>query len=265
MTQQNKETIMRNVLICIALWLTAVTAALAQTPQRPVPQRLVNDLAGLMNPDKAEALEDSLVRFSRATSTQVAVVTVSSLGGRDIAEFAQELGEKWGVGDKKKDNGVVIIVKPKNDDGRGQAFIGTGYGLEGALPDITCTAIVRDKMIPHFKNNDYSAGIEAGAAAVMRAVRGEYSADGEEEDVAVAALCLALAAIFVVVVLAVVLGSSNNSQTGADGGHISWGGLDAGGNAHTSSSIGGIGGSGGISFGGFGGGHFGGGGGGGSW
>lgn len=257
---------MRNVLICIALWLAVAVATLAQMPQRPEPQRLVNDLAGLLTPDKVEALEDSLARFSRATSTQVAVVTVSSLGGRDIAEFAQELGEKWGVGDKEKDNGVVIIVKPKNDDGRGQAFIGTGYGLEGALPDITCTAIVRDKMIPHFKSNDYSAGIEAGAVAVMRAVRGEYSADGEEDDAAVAALCLALAAIFVIVVLVVVLGSSNNSQTGTDGGHISWGGLDAmGGNAHSSSSAGDIGDSGGISFGGFGGGHFGGGGGGGSW
>lgn len=250
----------------MALWLAAVTAAMAQLPQRPEPQRLVNDLAGLMSPDKVEALEDSLVRFSRSTSTQVTVVTVSSLEGRDIAEFAQELGEKWGVGDKKKDNGVVIIIKPKNDDGRGQAFIGTGYGLEGALPDITCTAIVRDKMIPHFKNNDYSAGIEAGAVAVMQAVRGEYSADGEDDDAALAALCLAIAAVFGVVVLVAVFGSSNNSQTGADGGHISWGGLDAmGGSDHTSSSVGGIGGSGGISFGGFGGGHFGGGGGGGSW
>lgn len=254
---------MRNILICLALWLMTMAAAMAQVPQRPEPQRLVNDLAQVMKPDRVEALEDSLVRFSRSTSTQVTVVTIVSLDGRDIAEFAQELGERWGVGDKKKDNGVVIIVKPKNEDGPGQAFIGTGYGLEGALPDVTCTAIVRDKMIPHFKANDYSAGIEAGAVAVMQAVKGEYSADGDDDD---AALGLAVAAVLIgVVVLVVVFGSSNsNTSAGGDGGHISWGGLDTlGGNGHGLSLGGGIGDGGG--FGGFGGGHFGGGGGGGSW
>lgn len=250
---------MRNVLICLALWLVTMAAAMAQAPQRPEPQRLVNDLAQVMKSDRVEALEDSLVRFSRSTSTQVTVVTVVSLDGRDIAEFAQELGEKWGVGDKKKDNGVVIIVKPKNEDGPGQAFIGTGYGLEGALPDVTCTAIVRDKMIPHFKANDYSAGIEAGAVAVMQAVKGEYSADGDDDD---AALGLAVAAILIgVVILVVVFGKPNNNMSdGADGGHISWGGLGTLGGNGQGSSWGGGGG-----FGGFGGGHFGGGGGGGSW
>ena len=149
-------------LLLVAALLQTVAA---QVPARPDPPRLVNDLAGILSPSQVKWLEDSLVRFDRHTSNQVVVVTIDDLGGMDPAEMAYEIGEQWQVGTADDNNGVVVLVKPKKGSSRGQAFIATGYGLEGALPDATCKMIVEREMIPHFKQNDYFGGIRAAVEA----------------------------------------------------------------------------------------------------
>ena len=241
-------------------------------PDAPNPPRLVNDLAGLMDASNIRFLEDSLVRFAKRTSTHVTVVTVNTFDGTDAADFAQKLGQKWGVGQKSKNNGVVVLVKPKTEDSKGQAFIATGYGLEGALPDVTCSRIVNNVMIPHFKQNDYAGGIVAGAVAVMKASDAEYVADPDDSDDASLLVFFLLYVLFIVLVVYL-----NKNKRGNGGGgnrmtsskavdwvllnsalshdrHASdWGSFRGG-----SGSFGG-------GFGGFGGGSFGGGGGGGSW
>ena len=92
--------------------------------------------------EQINILECRVVFFNDSTSTQIAIVIVPSLLGYDKSDFAQRLAEKWGIGQKALDNGVLILVKPKTPDSKGEVFIAQGYGLEGAIPDITCGEIV---------------------------------------------------------------------------------------------------------------------------
>ena len=155
-------------------------------PAQPIPQpmsppRLVNDYAHLFSGEQQQALEDSLVAFDRATSTQIAVVTVNDLEGYAAAEYATRILEQWGVGSKEHDNGVVMLLKPRNRYGSGEVFIAVGYGLEGALPDITAGRIIDGEMMPYLREGDYYRAVAAGTAAVRAAVRGEYKADGNRK------------------------------------------------------------------------------------
>lgn len=172
-------------LLGIAFGLAGAGAAHAQPiPQPMSPPRLVNDYAHLFSGAQRQALEDSLVAFDRATSTQVAVVTVNDLDGYPASEYATRILEKWGVGQKGRDNGVVMLVKPRNQYGGGEVFIAVGYGLEGALPDITAGRIIDNDMMPYLRgaDPDYYAAVAAGTAAVRAAVRGEYKAAGKGEE-----------------------------------------------------------------------------------
>ena len=109
----------------------------AQVPPRPNPPRLVNDFAGILG--DCQWLEDSLERIAMETSNQICVVTMNDFGGYDKATMAYSIGQEWGVGTKDNRNGVVILIKPKTAESKGEAFIATGYGLEGAITDATST------------------------------------------------------------------------------------------------------------------------------
>jgi uncharacterized protein len=146
-------------------------------PARPDPPKLVNDFAGVLNADEIQALERKLVAFNDSTSTQIVLVTVKSLNNYDKIEFARLIGEQWGVGQKGKNNGAVIIVKPKYGNEKGEACIQTGYGLEGAIPDALAKRIVDNEMIPNFRNGNYYAGLESATSTMISLAKGEYTAD----------------------------------------------------------------------------------------
>ncbi|MCQ2227173.1 MAG: TPM domain-containing protein [Bacteroidales bacterium] len=246
------------ILTCLFLFFSLASTAIVQ---KTSVERLVNDFAGVLSERQVAALEDSLVRYALRTSTQVTVVTVRDLEGYDVSSYAYEIGEKWGVGQSGKNNGVVILVKPKfSANDRGRAFIAPGYGLEGALPDVVCTHIVNDEMIPYFLQNNYANGIIAGAIAVMKACEGEYYASSNDEDDFFRTTISVLLIIAIFIVLSRMVKGDNHKG----GGHVTFGGLGGpfvwGSSSDWGSFSGGRG-----SFGGFGGGHFGGGGGGGSW
>jgi uncharacterized protein len=118
-------------------------------------------------------LEKRLKAYSDSTTTQIVVVTVKDLEGMDPSFYATELGESWGVGSSEYDNGVVILVKPKNSDGKGKVAIAPGYGLEGAIPDAYAQRIISEIMIPHLKKNDYFTAINNACTAVIRLADGE--------------------------------------------------------------------------------------------
>ena len=271
-TSMNKamkfHTATKGVLLALLMVIAGAVASVAQVPAAPNPPRLVNDFAGIFTAEQVQAMEDSLVLFARKTSNQIAVVTMNDLGGMEPSQMAYEIGEQWGVGGKENRNGVVVLVKPKNDT-RGQVFIATGYGLEGALPDATCKKIVERCMIPHFKEGDYYGGVQEALSVIKPIAAGEYSKeqfddDGDELAVALAILFLICCGI---VVLAAIFGDKNNG--GKNSGTMGSGGVFLGptifgGGGGRSSGFGGGGGFGG-GFGGFGGGSFGGGGAGGSW
>ena len=102
------------------------------------PAQLVTDLTGTLTPDQRQALENKLVAFDDSTSTQIAVVIIPSLNGNDISDFNVKLGRAWGVGGKENNNGVVLLISK----GDRKLNIATGYGVEGALPDITSKQII---------------------------------------------------------------------------------------------------------------------------
>lgn len=254
--------------LTLAVFCLAVRTADA-LPQRPQPERLVNDLAGLLSPEQTNTLENKLVAFDDSTSNQIAVLTVADLEGYDAAEYATRIGLDWGVGSEKFDNGIVILVKPKTTSS-GQVFIAVGYGLEGAVPDAYAKRIINNEMIPHFMNNDYYSGIDAACVTLMKLASGEISElreNDEDEDLLMIAFTMLMIGL---IVLAVVISMKNGGGNGGSGGRKVYRGPvitignDFGGWG-SSGSHGGFGGGFSGGFGGFGGGSFGGGGAGGSW
>lgn len=260
--------IKRTIILAFAAIIIPVGLAFASgsIPPPPDPPRLVNDLAGILQPSQAEELERKLVAFSDSTSTQILVVTISSLEGYDISDFTQRLGQKWGVGSKKYNNGCVILVKPKSETEKGEADIETGYGLEHLITDGDGWNIINKEMIPYFKQNDYYGGINAGVDAVIKFTTGAYKSDTYGKGSGGGSMALIIILIIVGIILIFGNSNRNNHRTigrstgmgpifwpGSSGGH--WGGFSGG--------SGGFGGGGG--FGGFGGGSFGGGGASGSW
>jgi uncharacterized protein len=155
----------------------------------------------VLAPERAARLEQALAAFERETSHQVAVLTVPSLEGEAIESFSMRVAEAWKLGQRGRDDGVLILVAP-NDR---RARIEVGYGLEGVLPDAVASRILRQRMTPRFAAGDFAGGIEAGAEAVMAAARGEAvplerrpARDGApHEDPLSAVLLAAMAALFV--------------------------------------------------------------------
>ena len=245
----------------LLLGFTAI-AAVAQVPARPDPPRLVNDFAGILG--DCQWLEDSLEKIAVETSNQICVVTMNDFGGYDKAMMGYSIGNN---------NGVVILIKPKTADSKGEAFIAPGYGLEGAITDATSTRIVNQEMIPYFKDNDYLGGVWAGAKVVRDLATGEYNeedyASGDDGDALLGLiLFICIVAFFLYLAHQSNQGNGGNHRNNGDTG--TWGGpiiFTSGSDWGRGGSSWGGGGSfgGGGGWGGFGGGSFGGGGGGGSW
>lgn len=270
-----KQTVRNQILLLITL-LFSLKLLAADIPQRPNPPRLVNDLAGLLDANTEKALEWQLRALNDSTSNQIIVLTVKSLNNYDAASYAQEVGEKWQVGQKGFNNGIVILVKPKlSSSDRGRAFIAVGYGLEGAIPDAIAKRIVNNEMIPYFKNNDYTTGILKAANILSQLASGEISADGYNKSTTESPLAAFLPFIIIIIVFLLIrvsnAKSSNMSRSGLPFWTALWLGSSMTGGSHSGSwnnFSGGSGSSGsgfGGGFGGFGGGSFGGGGAGGSW
>lgn len=166
-------------LLLALLWLLPATGTWAQTiPPRPSPPRLVNDLANLMQPGEADALERKLVTYNDSTSSQIAVVTVPNLDGDEIADYAQKLYEAWGIGRKGKNNGILMLVAQQEHSAR----IQTGYGLEGAVPDALAKRIISNTLVPAFRQNQYYAGLDRATDQLIALAKGEYKADPADEQ-----------------------------------------------------------------------------------
>jgi len=272
---------MKKLLFIILITLFAGHVYAQGIPDPPNPPRLVNDFAGVLTPEQVDSLESKLEDFARSTTTQILIVTVSSLDGYDISDYSFQLGEKWGVGQKGKNNGVVIIFKPKTDQESGQAFIAVGYGLEGIIPDATANHIVNNEMIPHFKTGDIYGGLSQGSQVIMSLASQEFTAQEYEEKTSSGNdTGMLIPGIFVFIVFLIIIGlatrnrSQNFTMGNAKSGFPFWILLSMLGNFGGSNNKdwgdfthggGGFGGSGGGGFGGFGGGSFGGGGAGGRW
>lgn len=164
------------ILAALAVMISATSfAADSDFPARPDTAIFVHDFAGVLRQSKV--IDDSLRAFSKRTTNQIMVITVKDLGDYDPKMYAVELGDRWGIGQAKLDNGLIILIKPKTRDSKGQFAICPGRGLGGALPDVTCKRIVDGKAIPALKKGDYDAAVWAVLKAVMPICAGEISGD----------------------------------------------------------------------------------------
>ena len=136
-------------------------------------QDIVRDEAQLLSPQEEQRLAYALRAYADSTSNQIIVRTVQTLEGADIATYATELGQSLGVGQADKDNGVVIVVAVEERE----VFIAVGYGLEGVIPDVLASRIVRDIITPNFRHGQFYTGLAAACDALMLAAAGEYQAD----------------------------------------------------------------------------------------
>jgi uncharacterized protein len=263
-------------LFLIMLFAWSAVAEGQDIPARPDPPRLVNDFAGILSEGEIGSLEQKLVAYNDSTSTQILVVIVKSLNGYDKNEFARLIGENWGVGQKGKNNGAVVLVKPKYPNEKGETCIQTGYGLEGAIPDALAKRIVENEMIPNFKKGNYFAGIEAATSTMISLAKGEYTAEQYDKRAGSRKSSpFGLLIPLIIIAVVFIIMRSSGSRGGSIGKSVPFWTtmflLGSMGRGHSgswndfSSGSGGFGSGGGGGFGGFGGGSFGGGGAGGSW
>jgi uncharacterized protein len=159
-----------------ALVVILVLAASALATEVPYLAQRVNDNADILSPGTVSSLEALLKAHEDSTSNQVAVLTIGSLEGETIEEYSIRVVDAWKLGQKGKDNGVLLLVA--RDDRK--VRIEVGRGLEGDLPDITCGSIIRKQILPRFKEGNYDAGVTDGVQAILAAIRGSYKADEEE-------------------------------------------------------------------------------------
>lgn len=164
-----------------AVLISGITNA-QNLPDPMSPPRLVNDFAGIFNDQERNDLEQMLLAYNDTTSTQIYVVTVKSLDGYDVSDYVFRLGEKWGIGQKGKDNGAVILIKPKIGNERGRVFIATGYGLEEKLNDARVGRIIDNEMLPYFEQNDYYTGTKNAIGAMIGYLSGQFQADEDEGE-----------------------------------------------------------------------------------
>lgn len=268
-----KKGILSFVFLLIGLFVWAQSNS---NPFPPKPNTLVTDYTNTLTAEQKQNLENKLVAFGDSTSTQLAVVIMRSVGEYDINEYAAKLGRAWGVGQQGKNNGIVLLVA-LNDH---KVAIQTGYGEEGALPDITTQEIIQQDIVPSFKQNDYYGGLNAATDDIIKYTKGEYKQDKKPKKQGTGDGGGSTGFIIIIVVFILILifrrrggGGGGGRIIGGRGGASpfwwflagnmlgggsrggGWGGFSGGGGGDSS----------GGGFGGFGGGSFGGGGSSGSW
>jgi uncharacterized protein len=164
-----------SIIFSLSFMLAGLLSYGQNIPAKPTPPRLVNDLAHVMTNDQEMALENKLVSYDDSTSVQIVVVTMPTIGDDAIEDVALKILRDWGVGNKKTNNGVVILAAIKER----KVYIATGYGMEGSVPDLTAKEIVENEIIPNFKGGDadnYYRGFNSATDAIIKAAKGEYKA-----------------------------------------------------------------------------------------
>lgn len=172
MVGQTKDIYMRNLFVLLFLFSISLPAF----SQLEVPELWgvrVHDEAKVLSAQTIQQLEAQLKVHEDSTSNQIAILIITSLQGEAIEDYALRVAEKWQLGQKGKDNGVLVLIAIDDHKMR----IEVGYGLEGVLPDAICSQIIRNEMAPNFRRGDYDAGVVAAVNAIVSAIGGEYEAE----------------------------------------------------------------------------------------
>lgn len=214
-----------------------LTAILIFTPlfavSVPALKGRVNDYAKIIRDSDEREIEEYLAGLEQSTGIQIAVLTMPSLDGEDIASFGIKVADKWQLGDKEKDNGALLLVAYAEHDLR----IEVGDGLEGSLTDAKCGLILRNVIVPEFKNGNYSTGIKKGVmnmggivsgdeSAVSRSVR-EGESSGSSSDLIPAFICVIWLFLFMSAISAGTRRGRRRGRYYHNGNTIAWIAADA--------------------------------------
>jgi uncharacterized protein len=167
----------RKYIFLLILSAVCISYSFAQRSQKIEPDikvtQYVTDKTGTLTSSQISSLESKLSNFEKETSNQLVVYIISSLNGESLEETSYDIAEKNGIGQKGKNNGVLLFIVMNDRKLR----IEVGYGLEGALPDALAGQIIRKEITPYFKQGKYYEGINAGVDAIISATKGEYTQD----------------------------------------------------------------------------------------
>ncbi|MEY3598968.1 MAG: hypothetical protein RL521_1390, partial [Bacteroidota bacterium] len=163
--------------LILVWWVGHVYAQLPECVPPKDEARLVYDMANMLQPQEVQQLEQNLQSFAQKTSNQIVILTLPDLCGYEPSDLSFKIMDEWGIGQADLDNGVVLLIKPKTSDSKGQIFIATGRGLEGALPDGKIHLIWENEIIPQFKQNNYYQGILNGLTVIEQLAQKEFDID----------------------------------------------------------------------------------------
>lgn len=250
--------------ITLFLLSSTLIAQKNDIPQQPSPERLVNNLSkqfpDFLSKSEENQLEAKLEAFATETSNQIVIVIVDDISGYEPWEFATRLGEQWGVGQAKEDNGIVILIKPTGGKNDRKFHIAIGKGLEGAIPDATSFKVQETELLPYLKTGEYYKALDQTTTVLMKLAKGEYnSKEYNKQKKSNKGLIKAILIIIFIFIFFIIRFKNGGNGGGGNGYTMGAAGMFMGSRGFGGGSSSGGG------FGGFGGGGFGGGGSGGSW
>lgn len=202
----------------LTVFLLQTAAGFAQFEIPPIPkfQTSVYDYANILEGSEKAALEEKLVRYSDSTTTQIVVITIESLKGEDVGVLATNWGHKWGIGQEKEDNGVIILVA-KNDR---KISIRPGYGVEDRIVAGTAGEIIRNVITPEFKTGNYYKGLDKGADAIFDALKGKYKGTRKKSSDSGESIFGGLLFFIILFVIIIVIISKNKNNRGGGSGRF---------------------------------------------
>ena len=168
-----KSQLIRKILLFLAVIAFSSAAMCKDLLKKPSPFRLVVDLAGVLTPAENEMLNNKLRYYDDSSSVQICIVIDQSLDGEDIFDYSHRLARDWGIGQKGKNNGLLIYLSIKDRLSR----IQVGYGLEGAIPDAAAKGIIEDYMLPQFRAGNYYAGLDTATNILIGLARKDFPPD----------------------------------------------------------------------------------------
>lgn len=198
---------------CVFIFFVSVSSALT-LPSKP--DNYVNDYAHMLSGNTIALLNEKLKTFDKKTTNQIVVVTFPSLDGENLEEVTTRLEDRWKIGSKAHDNGVLLVIFKKEHKAR----IEVGYGLEGNLTDAMAGIIIREELTPYFRKGHYDAGVVVAINAIMQATQGAYKPEKQDDNVG--AFILLFLTIYVIFVY------FNRNNNGSGGGFWLGGGRSGG-------------------------------------
>src|SRR5512143_1798554 len=211
---------MRAVLRALAVpaLLAGAAAGVCEEPLPPPPSAYFNDYAGVVSVGDAQRLDAKLRAFADQTSTQVVVAVFRKLPSPSLEDFTVRTAQSWRVGRKEWDNGAVFFVFVDDHKMR----IETGYGLEGALPDILAARIHDEQVRPRFQAGDWAGGLEAGIDGVIAATRGEYTASPKKTSAGGPSLAVVIILLFILLAFWIAVQGARHAHVGRTYGGQGW-------------------------------------------